>query len=622
MLHRVHHACLVLLLVSAAGFAVDPPKGLRILGTSTAPGGGNQAGTYVEDSCSRTTGVAPLSVHFVAGFAASATGPGELHTLDYSWDFGDALSGQWGTTGKQRNTAKGAVAAHVYEKSGTFTATLTVRAGSSIVRTRAYRITVTDPDIFYGGTRTTCVTDNAHAGDFSGAPAGSRQVTTDNLADVMPYVTAGSRILFRRGSSWTTGGLTFPKSGGPVTVGAYGTGTGQNAQGIYSNAPLVTVTGGTFCDLSDKQDWRIMDLHLVDPTRSWGTFGGTSNMQRILFLRLRVEGFSVGIGWSHYNDGPLPLTIDQMVVADCEVTDGGMHTLYLGGERLALLGNVARDAHSSHVIRVWQLHKGVISHNLVSGASLDNMEGRHALKLHGPGGDEYGTPASGTIRLANRTEFSVISDNAFGGSGPWPVAMGPQDAGANEELRDIVFERNRVVTGYGAQSATPVQASVLVWGRFFTVRNNVVDGTASSGNYAGIVVTRRGVEPPPEGVAVYNNTIYRRDNTSGNERKGIVVGQPASGTVIRNNLVSFPGASVFTALIADSSASTASANNLLTGSAGFADPDNADPLARDFRLLPGSPARDKGSTVPVFDDFAGGPRPIGAYDIGAFEGSL
>jgi len=592
--------------------AVDPPRNLRVVV--------NGASNAVS---SRTSGVAPLSVHFTAGFAESTLSLREFHSNEYTWDFGDPGAGSWGTTGLSKNRATGGVATHVYESPGTYTATLTVRNAVGVVGTTSCVITVDDPDTFYAGTRTICVSDTAH-GDFTGAPPGANQVTTDDLSEITHYATAASRILFHRGSSWTIAGLDFPGNAGPVTLGAYGTGTGPDELGIYANAPRITITAGNFCDLSFKQDWRIMDLHLVDPSRSTGAVGGASDMQRILFLRLHIEGFRVGLGWSHYNDAN-PLTIDQMVVAECRIRDGGDHNLYVGSERLALLGNIVEDAHTSHCARVWQAYRSVISHNVVSGSSLANTNGRHALKLHGPGRNladgscELCAPAPFTTCLRNRTQFVLVADNVFGASGPWPVSIGPQDALTAEEISDVVVERNRFLTDYGTQNPVPVNVSLHVGGRYITIRNNVFDGTGSAADYTGIGVGGLGDHPPPLGVEIYHNTVAKADNAPGYIRIGIDVGAHATLTIVRNNLVSFPGAVGLTYLVRNYSQDLVASHNLLTSTPGFVDPGAVDPLARSFALTPGSPAIGVGTRVPVYDDLAAVRRPIGRFDAGAYE---
>jgi hypothetical protein len=158
-----------------------------------------------------------------------------------------------------------------------------------------------------------------------------------------------------------------------------------------------------------------------------------------------------------------------------------------------------------------------------------------------------------------------------------------------------------------------------VWCRYATVRNNLLDGRGSGNDYSGIIVEQRGVEPAPVGVEVYNNTIVRTDNKSGNERFGIVIGKTAKGTIVKNNLVAFPNASVPVFLIQDLSGSSQTGGNLLLKSAPFADAANASPLARDYRLAAGGAGVDQGVDAPVSEDFSGRRRPNGAFDIGAYE---
>lgn len=582
---------------------------------------------YIEPGASRTSGVAPLSVHFTAGFDNSTSATRSFHNFDYTWDFGDSSSGNWGTSGKSKNAVKGPVTTHIFENPGTYTVNLTVKNGTTMVDTGSFNIEVQDPDTVYSGTNTICVTDVANTGDFAGCPPGAETITTDNLDDVMPYIEAGTRILFRRGSFWTSDGLSFPDNAGPVTLGAYGAGTGPDALGIYSNAPSITVTANNFCDLNNKQDWRFTDLHLVDNSETAGTFGGGFNFQRILFQRLLIEGFLVSLGWSHWNNDSGLMTIDQMVVSDCDLKNSGEYIFYGGAERIALLGNIFQNSGTSHVARVWQAYLGVISNNIISGSSINNDNGRHALKLCGPGYssfgnvNEYGTPEPGTGLLANRTEFTVVSDNVFGSSGPWPVMIAPQDTATDALITDVIFERNRIITNYGIKSSKNVNVALHVTGRYITVRNNIFDGTGSSTDYTAIEIISEGDEPTPQGVEIYNNTIYRSDNTSGNFRIGLSAGNTAMKTIVKNNLVSFPnsGSGVLSTAINNSSPDLIEESNLFTNTAGFIDPDNINPLSANFNLQSGSPAINTGVVVPVYEDINNSIRPAGNYDIGAFE---
>ncbi len=463
-------------------------------------------------SVSRTSGVAPLSVHFTAGFFSSSTTSRTFHDYEYSWDFGDPESNNWGTTNKSKNSSKGPISVHIYKKPGNYTTTLTIRDDSGLITTDTFEITVTDPDDVYSGSNTICVSTDS---DFSGAPDGAMEVTTSDLSEVMQYVESGKRILFHRGSSWSVANLDFPNNSGPVTIGAYGDGNNPDTLGIYSNAPQITVTDGNFLSLSRKQNWRIMDIHLLEPTGNFDLIGGAYDMQRILFLHMRVDGGKVGLGWSHWNNSSTPLVIDQMVLTESIVSDAKNNGIYVGGERIGLLGNIVKNSKDSHVARVWQGYKGVISHNIFSGASIEETTGRHALKLHGPGAsdktadDIHNPPVEGTSNLENRTEFTVISDNIFGSSGPWPVAIGPHSVDSDAEVWDVIFERNRLISDYGVQNPILVSVSLNIWGRFISVRNNIFDGTESGNDYRAIVI-----HPSPyittTGNRIFNNICFDR----------------------------------------------------------------------------------------------------------------
>ena len=268
----------------------------------------------------------------------------------------------------------------------------------------------------------------------------------------------------------------------------------------------------------------------------------------------------------------------------------------------------------------------MISHNRFSGSSLDNSTGRLALKFHGPGYssfggvDEHCTPAPGNICLENRTEFAVISDNVFGSSGPWPVCIGPQDRFTDSEVWDVIFERNRIHPDYGSQSSRTVDVALLLWGRYFTVRNNIIDLTGSSNYPVGMWIDQAGSEPAPVGVAVYNNTIYR-SGSNATEHVGVRIDSSASDTIVINNIVSFPFATGSTVLIDDGRADLVSSHNILTTTSGLVNPNIANPLSRDYTPKENSPPDEAGSpSVSVYDDYNGKRRlQDGAYDIGTIE---
>lgn len=571
---------------------------------------------------SRTAGVAPLAIIFDATETTVAGSDRPFHDLDYSWNFGDTSNEKWAGLQSYKNRDKGPLAAHVFVNPGTYTVKLTVKDGNGQVITEQVSISVHDPDIVYSGNRTVCISDSA-ANDFSGCPADASRVATDNIIDMRAHVATNKRILLRRGSAWSTSeGAYYTDIAGPVTIGSYGNCSNPDARGICQNAPRIHVTGNSqgpsLFSMGKISDWRIQDLYISGEATRWSAAGGNTDIFTLLFYRIKIDGFNVPMGTSHWEtDGH-----DQIMLVDSDISGGNTNGVYIGSKRLVILGSDIRNSVNSHVLRVWQAYKSIISHNFLSGSSLNSSSGRHALKLHGPDQTLLSNAGIAPNGLADPTRYVIISGNVFGGSGPWPVAIGPQSGLADERLRDIIVEKNYFIPAFGAQSccSSGVQVALSIWADDVTVRNNVFDGNGSSRYFSAVNITKRGIEPAPTNNHLFNNTVYKSDTSTGyTSNTGFIVGNSASQTIIRNNLVSFPGSATEITLIRNSSSDLVADHNLLTDFPKFRSPEHSDVLQRDFSLVSGSPAIDSGIQVPLFDDRKGTQRPRNTYDLGAYE---
>ncbi len=581
----------------------------------------------VSPIASRTTGVAPLAVFFDSGFK-TLSGTAPFHNYEYSWDFGDITSDFWSreentSSTNSKNKANGPVSAHVFETAGSYTVTLTVKNGLTVLSTNEISIQVQDPDVIYSGINTICMTS---VGDFSGCPSGALQDPSSDITEISNYLGTGKRVLLDRGSSWTVSTTSGIASGipGPVSLGAYGSCTTPDSRGICSNAPQINFQGaiGTpFIPIDNSPDWRIYDINFVgdtgDSTATSPFVGGNTDISQLTLLRIKATGFSTAAGNDYWQTNGH----DQISIVDSDFSGAESNVLYIGSERIAIIGNSFQDSigvnGGSHVVRIWQAYYGVISHNVIAGSSINNNNGRHAIKLHGPnmadqviGGDRW---------LENpESKYLVVSNNLFGASGPWSIFFGPEDVWTDERVSDIIFEKNRVIANFGSQSSSLVQASLIIWSADTTVRNNVFDGLGSSRYYRGIVVRDSGISPSPDNAKIYNNTIYNSSAAeAGGEYVGIDIYDTASNVVAKNNLVTLPTGGF---LIRDQSADLIQSNNLLTDTPGMVDPDNGDILQRSYNISSSSVARDSGTAVNVFEDFLGNSRLLdSSYDIGAFE---
>ncbi len=586
---------------------------------------------------SRLIGVAPLGVNFSAGADSSTAGNRPFHERLYSWDFGNPTSDIWAVSGKSKNTANGPITAHIFETPGTYVVSLTVADGNGPVSTEQVEIMVQDPDEIYSGGNTICFSDTTN-NDFQGCPSGAVQIATDDISAIKSEIATGKRILLGRGSSWTSTGVNSNERNighsieGPVTIGAYGPRLNPDERGICENAPEINLEypiaygedgyqyPGLFA-ISRTNDWRIHDINFNANTDYNSLSGGATDVGPFLFLRVKSSGFRTMISLSHYKTAGH----DQFMIVDSDLSGAYNNVVYTGSENLVLMGNDIRDAATSHVVRVWQAYSAVISHNRLSGSSLTNNRGRAALKLHGLREElldtEYG--------ILKRTRLVVLADNLFGGSGPWPVCIAPQNAVRDERLSDIVVENNRFLSDYGNLSSRLVSVPLSIHARDVSVRNNIIDGNGGGNGFKAIVVSKFGIEPQPTGIQIYNNTILKtevNDPAYGYRLyAGIEVEDTGEDITIMNNLVVFPEDDfvdqIFLIRNRDSSIITESHNLLIqTNDHGLKDPENADPIQRDYSIKEDSPAIDFGTTVPVFNDFSGAPRPItNPYDAGAFE---
>ncbi len=598
----------------------------------------------VTASASRTTGAAPLSVFFNADLTASSPTERSFHDYYYTWNFGDTNAGNWGTDGKPKNEDQGPVASHVYEAPGTYNVTLEVidPADNSHVTAleETFEITVTDPDVVFAGTNTICVSD-ATNNDFVGCPSGAQNIATDSLASFSTWATSGYRVLLRRGSTWNIN--TALVGNAQITqarIGAYGTCSSPDANGICANAPYINSTGEdvVLFNLTYKHDFVIQDLSFsaIKDIDHGVVLGGAVDMSENLFLRNKVRGFDTAISISHSRTATyLDPSVSNAIVS-CDIRDFYEYALYGGGENFSFMGNQAHNSDITHVTRVWWTYKGVYAHNMVSGSSLTNTAGRAALKFHGPKSTDsqeidlfpakikqVGTfEETGASGLPYSTQYAVISDNIFGSSGPWPIDIRPQDTSSDERIYDVIYERNLMTQDFGDHSVTDWSDTLRLNGYYLTARNNVIDYTYTDGDLNGawaIYLEAFDFMPPPVGVHLYNNTIYDKGDSFPNHITAIAIDPGYTDVRIYNNYMSFADAISTKIIINDPEGIADVGNNVMTNTPYFADPDNINPLLRDFSLTSNSTeAIDQGYTVPLYDDFLGNVR-NGVFDIGAYE---
>jgi hypothetical protein len=534
-------------------------------------------------TASRVSGAAPLTVFFDAVDSASPAWKsgvaqpedGDPTSSDYAWTFGDPKSGTWPNSGRSRDEAFGPVAAHVYQTPGLYTVTLKVtdRAGKRKAYTQKIQVL---PSAFPAYFISSSAGNDAADGRSPQSPWRSLERARKTLEK------GGVGVFLKRGDAFSLNGPAFSLAGEGGQFGAYGPG----------DPPSIKVEGndggvGVFGD-----DWRITDIRFVGPgessTQSAVFFNVQKPVKNTLLQRVSASGFRVGLGWGDHT--PMYATPhDANTLAECEVFACPVNGIYVGGRRLALLGNTVRDIPQSHVARVWQAHKAVLQHNAFKNPGPE----RHALKLHGPAHNDGRPP----------TQHVVVSDNVFVGK-TWTVSVGPQNAVSDERVSHVLFERNRTF------SSETVQIDFHIAARQVTIRNNVFCATGSARYYAAVEVVRRGIEPEPCDVRVLHNTVLKADE--GSEFSVCLASTPAQAVEVMNNLAWAP--KVKTRAVVTGPGKPFQEGNLLADRAAFLDDGRGvlKPLAE--------AARGGRPLVRCRSDFSGSPRPRGGpCALGAFE---
>jgi hypothetical protein len=225
------------------------------------------AGTYVGDSTSAVSGVAPLYVHFDAT-ATTSTQTTEPHAaVMYLWDFGDPTSGNYAygafanTDQASRNVGKGVVTGHVFDAPGTYTVTCLGYDGASL-STHTITVTVTDGSANeWAGERTILISTTGGAAftcaGLTGTPD-TRVTSSVSDAQILANATANTtsiagnsygkgpvRLLYRRGESFDVNsslvgaGNGCKSPSGPYYVGSY------DDNGVGYSGVNATIVGGT-----------------------------------------------------------------------------------------------------------------------------------------------------------------------------------------------------------------------------------------------------------------------------------------------------------------------------------------------------------------------------------------
>jgi hypothetical protein len=523
--------------------------------TVTAAGGSScsssSGGLTLQAKVVRTTGVSPLLVFFDAtGTSDTTTLPGAnnaFQDVSYSWNFGDtgaSGSGTWAYGANaghnSKNSATGAVAAHLYVTNGADTSypvTVTAYDGTQTASC-TLGVTAYDPVGANGfaGSATTCVAAaSTPAAGSGGCPAGAAVMQQSNMGTALSSAFgSGKRVLFRCGDTFT-GSYGINATVNKASIGAYGSCVnGTSGRPIFQNSGGTTLNFDNNSTSTYPTDIRVTDIDFEDGTQSITAIGNyVGGGDKWGNVQITLYNLNCGGAAQCFQ---LNNATQSGMIASTTTGCGGSGTqcvFWNYGENNCLNGSSAlycgNSAYSqSYYQPIWY---NAILGNGINGAGLVNSDnGRETFRVSAcrmcvftnntfENANDVGatfklhdgnTAGSAASWLGQYVEYIEISDNYFTGtSGSQLIENAPQNNLYDERLRMIVFERNLIhATGASKMLVSAVNE---------TLRNNAWYVESGDGNLSdyNMQISQRGVEPVASGVEVYNNTCYALTAQSG-----------------------------------------------------------------------------------------------------------
>jgi hypothetical protein len=443
----------------------------------------------------RLSGPAPLAVQFDASATTAASGDLPFHQVTYQFNFADDRGQTWAQSGLPKNVQSGGpIAAHVFDQPGTYPVRVRATAANGAYSERVVTVTVQDPNTFYAGASTVCVSSS---GIYTGCPTGALQQAT------LPSPLSGKRVLLRRGDTFPS--ISLRNTDTNFQIGAFGTGAKPIVGGVSAG-----MVGGV---ASWVNDFTVMDLNIGS-----GTVNIDATATRFLLYRndIKTPGstsamVNIGTAATYYQangSGSVPSSMPWprevfLVENDIQgvVSSTARPNLVVMGHfyKSALMGNII-DRATEHSLRIWAASKTLISHNLIGGnhyaASLPGIRG--AVKIHSGGTQPFTPLIAGSATPA--TSQVIMSNNVIGSTtypGSFLSGFGPQnaDAGTVEGLEDCIAENNTYVRGAYTSSELQIR------GRRMSARGNTVRG----GGTPNISSITANFDP---GMAVWNGPYF------------------------------------------------------------------------------------------------------------------
>ena len=549
-------------------------------------------------NATRTSCAAPCAVFFDATSTVGLMA-GDYVGASFSWDFDSTSVDPTGA----HEQAIGFGVGHVFDKPGTYQVGVRARdlAGHAGSATIPITVTAMTGATYYVASSG----DDKNAGTTMAQPL-------KTFATALGKAGSQVSVLFRRGDTFAAPASASQFSvTGPALIGAY---TDPSSSSTAAPIIMAAASGGTtsMMPVMASQDLRLVDLHFVSAGASNGiVITGSPNT---LLERVEVEGLGQGnstvqLGEVLYTE----MASDGTFFVDCHIHNFMGSGFYGANVRhLAIIGTTIDGfGGGEHGIRVQGGNFSFIASNTI--VSNDTSSALSGITIRGDDTNivvannrsnrliEFTPQNTQSVEhvIHGLADGNVINDNRT--TDFYFYAMGV--TAQHIVIRNSIFMNAPV--GVGVDSMPQLPANFVDQIYIYNNTDYFFPASYSPDNGANLAE-----QLGTTGNLVVENNIFAHGLTLTNQQMAFI-SKDGKGTVTEDHNLGFGpnGKGTWT---------PGTGAGDIVGNPMFVSTDITS--ANAFQLGAGSAALDVGASLPVFQDFAGNPRPSGAgYDIGAFE---
>ena len=327
---------------------VSPPVKTPVL---TAPVSSNPNANVLNPVITTLDGIRQTGLAVNVDALQSSFGTGTSLTTKYSWNFGDP--------GSYSNTLVGWNSAHVYDKAGTYTISLTLTSADGTTATATQSVTIA------ASTRKVIYVDSINGSDTN---AGTINAPFKTINAAMKNPQDNTEVLMKAGETFTSPSNILLGNKNFV-IGRYGTGSDPVINRTTSGSSIslwITCQGVTIQNVTFDSPFGVADDSVASKIGIEGIYAGGTNITVRNCTFLNVDD---AVNCVHNPVG--------MLVQNCNaplVTGVRGYFVWGQGSQLTIDGNTVANSTREHNIRMVGVTEATVENNNLTNLSRSTVD--------------------------------------------------------------------------------------------------------------------------------------------------------------------------------------------------------------------------------------------------------